>query len=143
MKLHQLFARRRAAGRGLTSGSAKSRPNFARKSFFVEPLEGRSLLAGNVLASIDQTGMLNLTGDAQVNNVSISYDATAGAYVVSGVNTTINGGTSAVDLNALALLATGAAFHGGMNVNLGWQRRCRDHGSQQQFGGESGWQSER
>src|SRR3954469_20437665 len=110
--LLKLFARRNSKSRSLKN----NRPSFSRKSFFVEPLEGRSLLAGNVLASIDQTGMLNLVGDAQVNNVAVSYDATAGAYVVSGVNTTINGGTGSVNLNTLAQAAGGALFSGGMNI---------------------------
>ena len=84
----------------------------------MEPLEGRSLLAGNVLASVDLSGMLNIAGDAKVNNIAISYDATAGAYVISGVNTTINGGAGAVNVNQLALLA-GAVFNGGISMNLG------------------------
>ena len=39
-------------------------------------------------------------------------------YVISGVNTTINGGSGAVNVNQLALLA-GEVFNGGISMNLG------------------------
>src|SRR2546430_7455382 len=84
---------------------------FGRRELLVEPLESRAMLAGNVLASVDATGMLQITGDSKVNNISISQDASTGAFLLSGVNTTINGLPS-VNLSTLA------GFTGGANINL-------------------------
>src|SRR4029079_14519882 len=67
------------------------------------------------MAALDATGNLVLTGDAKANDVEINYDTTAGAYLISGVNTTINGGTLAINLKSLL----GSAFNGNVNVNLG------------------------
>src|SRR4029079_3079219 len=92
----------------------KSLANFRRRTFLVEPLESRSLLAGDVMAALDATGHLVLTGEAKANEGEVNYDTTAGAYLISGVNTTINGGTLAINLNSLL----GAAFNGNVNVNL-------------------------
>src|SRR4051794_32629103 len=90
----------RGTGRGL-----------GRIELHVEPLELRSMLAGNVLANLDATGALSVIGDAKVNNVAISQDAATSAYILSGVNTTINGLPS---LN----LGTLAGFTGDINVDL-------------------------
>jgi hypothetical protein len=115
MKLFQrLFGRRNSKNRW-----AKTRqPDLARNRFFVEPLEGRAMLAGNVLASVSLAGDLTVTGDASSNNISIHFDTTTGSYLITGTNTTINGSSTTVNVNGLAMAATGAAFTGAMNINM-------------------------
>jgi hypothetical protein len=76
------------------------------------------MLAGNVLANVDGTGTLNLIGDAKVNNLDISYDTTAGAYVLTGVNTTLQ--TALGNVSSLTLTAAGlVGFTGAINASLG------------------------
>jgi len=75
----------------------KSRTNFCRRTFLVEPLESRSLLAGDVMAALDATGSLLLSGDAKANNLDISFNSTAGAYVLTASNTTLH------DINGLVV----------------------------------------
>src|SRR5262245_51472265 len=58
----------------------------------VEWLEPRAMLAGNVLASVNAAGLLTITGDANANEVEVIQTA-ADTYLVTGVDTTINGGT--------------------------------------------------
>src|SRR5436190_5785702 len=102
----------------LSRGKKRTQPSFRHRTFLVEPLESRSMLAGNVLANVDATGTLNLTGDAKVNNIDISYDTAAGAYVLTGVNTTIQtplGNVSSLTLTAAGLLG----FTGAINASLG------------------------
>lgn len=56
-------------------------------------LEMRQLLAGNV-AVTQSGGVLNVTGDAQANEIQIFGTANGGATLVGTAGTTINGGTS-------------------------------------------------
>ncbi|MFN9720949.1 MAG: peptidylprolyl isomerase [Planctomycetota bacterium] len=59
----------------------------------IENLEGRALLAGNVVASL-RGGHLTLTGDNSVNAIEVAVEDNNG--VVRGLNeTTVNGGTTA------------------------------------------------
>jgi hypothetical protein len=96
----------------------KSRTSFRRRAFLVESLESRSLLAGDLMSSLDASGNLFLTGDAKANNIDISYDSTLGAYVLTGVNTNIHNlaGLSVPSLTLNA--ATLAGFDGALNINL-------------------------
>src|SRR4051812_7650742 len=87
---------------------------YGQRHLHLEPLESRSLLTGDVMAAFDLSGNLFLTGDAKANNINLSYDTTAGAYLLSGLNTTINGGFAAVNLNTLL----GATFNGTIIANL-------------------------
>lgn len=54
-------------------------------------LEPRKMLAGDINAFVDD-GVLLVVGDAQANEVAITQND-AGAFVVTGVDTTINGGS--------------------------------------------------
>ena len=67
----------------------------------VETLETRAMLAGNVTASVSK-GTLIIKGDAEANEIIISQSSTAaGKYTITPIadsNTTINGGTVAVNL---------------------------------------------
>src|SRR5262245_314780 len=56
---------------------------------FIEPLERRALLAGNVLAAVT-AGNLVVTGDVGDNNIEVQQLAN-GTWQVSGTSTTING----------------------------------------------------
>src|SRR5262249_43241571 len=100
--LHRLFVRRNSNSRVMKNrAKTNGRPSLARKRFFVEPLEGRLLLAGDVVGTVGEFGDLHVTGDARGNNISIYFDATHNSTFISGLNTTINNGTSPVDLEAL------------------------------------------
>ena len=71
---------------------SRRRPAARATKINTESLEVRSLLAGNVLASI-QAGGLTLQGDNLDNDVRIDFDATT--FSISGLNgTTINGDAS-------------------------------------------------
>ena len=71
---------------------SRRRPAARATKINTESLEVRSLLAGNVLASI-QAGGLALQGDSLDNDVRIDFDATT--FSISGLNgTTINGDAS-------------------------------------------------
>ena len=59
---------------------------------FIEPLERRALLAGNVLAAVT-AGNLVITGDASDNNIEVQQLA-GGTWQVSGLSTNINGGAA-------------------------------------------------
>src|SRR5262245_40666137 len=64
-----------------------------RRKLFLESLEGRSLLAGNVIATVDGAGNLTLTEDPATPNtdnfVTITFTAD-NLVAVSGTATTIN-----------------------------------------------------
>lgn len=65
------------------------------RMLFVESLENRALLAGNVFVSVDDGGALNIRGDNLSNGVAVQ-ELGNGRYFVSGFvlnnsNTTING----------------------------------------------------
>ena len=65
----------------------------------LESLEGRQLMAGNVLVSVNSLGDLLITGDSQDNNIQIFHSMQQGAvipgkFLVTGAqnsNTLING----------------------------------------------------
>ncbi len=63
----------------------------------LECLEGRSLMAGDVLAAI-KLGSLKMEGDSQANNVSV-VDLGAGKVEITGQNGTTINGTTKVTLN--------------------------------------------
>src|SRR5205823_2500149 len=66
-------------------------PKRSQRHLNVEWLEPRTLLAGNILASVDATGNLTLTGDSQINDVTITQVGLA-SFVITGNNaTTVNG----------------------------------------------------
>jgi hypothetical protein len=61
----------------------------------LEALEDRTLLSGNVLASVNQ-GTLLIVGDTADNGIAISTVSTGNSIQVSGLNsTTVNNGSSA------------------------------------------------
>jgi hypothetical protein len=78
---------------------------FARRHLFLECLEDRQLLAGNVSAALD-AGALVVTGDDVGNNLVISAGPNAGEVTVSGgkiagqaaSETTVNGSLAPVTL---------------------------------------------
>src|SRR5262245_40940958 len=72
-----------------------------RRELVVEPLESRAMLAGDVLAALDAAGVLQISGDARANNIALAQNSATGAFVLSGVNTTINGLSSSLDLSTL------------------------------------------
>jgi hypothetical protein len=55
-----------------------------------ECLENRTMLAGNVVAAVDGSGNLTITGDAKSNIVYLS-ETSHGVWRIQGVNTKING----------------------------------------------------
>ena len=75
-----------------------------RQMLAVETLESRAMLAGNVTASVSK-GTLLIKGDAEANEIILSQTSTTtGAFTltpVAGSNTTINGGTVAVDFTSV------------------------------------------
>src|SRR4051794_4903810 len=94
-------------------------PNYCRKTFLFEPLEGRSLLAGDVFSSLDASGNLLLSGGAKADNLDLSYDSTLGAYVLSGTNTNIHDLSGNIIPSLTLNSATLAGFNGTTTINLG------------------------
>lgn len=71
----------------------------------VESLEGRSLLAGNVVA-VQTEDLLTVLGDGSANCVSIIYDQAAGKHLVAGhvldgSPTQINGSTASSEFSGI------------------------------------------
>ena len=60
-------------------------------------LEGRRLLAGDVLTSVDD-GTLFIIGDAQSNIVQLAQDAN-GNVLITGNDTTVNGQSESVSIS--------------------------------------------
>src|SRR5689334_12145309 len=90
----------------------KNRRDLRQRRVFFESLGCRSLLAGNVLVSIDQaTNALLITGDKKDNTVALAENA-SGNLSLAGTNTTING-QSTFDLTAF--LAANPNFNGDVN----------------------------
>lgn len=78
-----------------------------RKAIAFEQLESRDLMAGNVVASV-QGNMLLLWGDGEANGVTLTYNASAKKYQVTGKDaggspTTINGLNTAQTGNTVEL----------------------------------------
>jgi len=90
----------------------RRRPSTAR-NLFLEGLESRQLLAGDILASV-VNGQLRISGDAADNGILLRSAAGGGVEVVGtstgGLATTINGGTS-------SFITTKALK--GVSINLG------------------------
>src|SRR5436309_15230410 len=96
----------------------KSRRDFRERKFFLESLESRTLLAGNVSVAFDSTAnALLITGDKKDNNVAITGDA-SGNLTLSGTNTRFNGQSS---LNLTDFLNNNgvANFAGDIVIDLG------------------------
>lgn len=64
------------------------------RMLFVENLEGRAMLAGNVMVSVDGGGALNISGDNLSNGVSVQ-ELGNGKFFVSGFN--LNNGTTTIN----------------------------------------------
>lgn len=65
----------------------------------VEALEGRQLLAGDVLVAYDAaTNTIDVTGDSAANDILISGNLNVGYTVTGLAGTTVNGGTAAVTI---------------------------------------------
>jgi hypothetical protein len=73
-----------------------ARRRFGRRQLWLESLEQRSLLAGNVFAQVDAGGNLTLRGDNQANSIEAAQVG-ANSYTITGVDTTVNGGTDVVN----------------------------------------------
>src|SRR5439155_7331990 len=86
-----------------------ARRDDRQRKFFLESLERRTLLAGNVSAASDSTNALLITGDKKDNNVALMEDAN-GDLTLSSANSKINGQTSPLDLTGL--LNGNANFNG-------------------------------
>jgi hypothetical protein len=75
-----------------------------RQLLVVETLEARAMLAGNVTASVTR-GTLNIKGDVEANAIVISQTpSVSGGFTITSLadsNTTINGGTVAVNLTGV------------------------------------------
>lgn len=112
-------------------------PRAAAKRLAVESLESKTLLAGDVAASVID-GVLVLEGDAEANHVVVSAGEAPGSYVVTGLPssdgeaTTIRGGSEplvveGVDAGARISLGGGddalrihrATFAGDVQIRLG------------------------
>src|SRR5262245_33887956 len=77
-----------------------ARPARSRRSVLsLQPLEGRLVPAGNLLASVSATGLLTLTGDADANDVTLTVTPT-------NVTLTGNGGTTVNGVAAPVILGT-------------------------------------
>lgn len=77
--------------------SFKTRRVALQQSIGYGRFESRRLLAGNVQAFVDD-GILLLVGDGLANEISLTTSPAGGA-TVTGVGTTINGGTAAVNID--------------------------------------------
>lgn len=75
-----------------------------RQLLALESLEARAMLAGNVTASVTR-GTLNIKGDAEANSIVISQTpSVSGGFTITPMtdsNTTINGGTVAINLTGV------------------------------------------
>lgn len=103
----------------------KSRQSCSRRRpLYLEQLESRQLLAGNVVLGLvasspgSSSGPLKFTGDAQSNIVEFKYDAANDTLLAIGKNaTTINGQTQ---VNVINLIANSPLnFNGNVIANLG------------------------
>ena len=78
-----------------------------RRSFLgLEPLETRTMMAGNVTATVTK-GTLVIRGDAAANEIMISQSNVAGGFTITpiaGSSTTINSLTSALNLTGVVRL---------------------------------------
>ncbi len=90
-----------------------SRHRPVRPSLGFEPLEDRSLLAGNVVAVLTE-GLLTVLGDDQANGVCIIYDVATKTHRVLGTDS----GGSATAINGELAPATPATFSGVKNVHI-------------------------
>src|SRR4051812_10891196 len=100
----------------LLTSRNKNRRDLRQRKVFFESLESRSLLAGNVLVSVDQaTNALLITGDKKDNTVAITENA-SGDLSLTGTNTKING-QATFDLTAF--LAANPNFNGDVDIALG------------------------
>ncbi len=67
-----------------------------RRRLFVERLEDRTVLSGNVTASLDPvTGLLSIIGDASDNAIAISQGAKGTAIITGETKTAVNGAAAA------------------------------------------------
>lgn len=66
-----------------------------RSGLNVERLESRAMLAGDVTVRV-VAGKLEIEGDGLDNTIAIAAGATAGAFLVTGTGTTINGSSAAL-----------------------------------------------
>src|SRR4051812_8249149 len=94
----------------------KTHRDRCQRKFFLEALERRTLLAGNVSVGFDPTGALLITGDKKDNNVAITEDA-GGGLMLTSANSRINGQASPLDLSGL--LDSNPSFSGDVVVDLG------------------------
>ncbi|MBW8883857.1 MAG: hypothetical protein JF612_03575, partial [Planctomycetia bacterium] len=93
-----------------------TRRDFRQRKFFLEPLESRALLAGNVSVALNSvTGSLLITGDKKDNNVAITENASGDLTLTS--NSKINGQNSPFDLTEF--LNSNRTFNGDVVVDLG------------------------
>jgi hypothetical protein len=91
-----------------------------RRTLTVEALEERTLLTGNVLASLNATtGLLTITGDSGNNQFALAPASdNTGALRITGTATTINGATTA-DFTLAQVKAITMVLAGGLdNVTL-------------------------
>jgi hypothetical protein len=102
--------------------SRKSRMGPMRRTLTVEALEERTLLTGNVTASLNAaTGLLSITGDTGDNQFTIALSPTSGNIRISGnagTSTTINGVASADFALAQVNAITMVLLNGNDNVTV-------------------------
>src|SRR5262245_43982220 len=92
------------------------RRKLNRSQRFIEPLERRALLAGNVLAAVT-AGNLVITGDASDNNIEVQQ-LSNGNWQVSGTGTMINGVTTAFVSNVPVANVTADLGAGNDTANI-------------------------
>src|SRR3954471_17120751 len=91
--------------------NTKQKKRSTARRLFLEYLESRQVLAGNVLASVVH-GQLNITGDAADNGVTLRTAAGGGLEVVG-----TSAGGAATTINGQANFTTTAAIRG-TNIDL-------------------------
>jgi len=92
------------------------RSHLARRTLAVESLEDRSLMAGNVTASMAGS-KLTIQGDGEANHVVMRYDRATQRFHLSGVATA--GGATTINGQADPAAAQGFARVGQIQVALG------------------------
>ena len=77
----------------MRQGKRNSRQRLVKTGWALERLEDRTLLSGNVAATVTSAGNLLVVGDAKANQIAIQ--TTSGALQVSSLDgtTMINGGS--------------------------------------------------
>jgi hypothetical protein len=91
----------------------------ASRNMKFEALERREMMAGNVVASVDQ-GLLKVIGDNLANDVEVRSGSQAGEFIITGTNNThINGGSKPVTLRGVTQGVQAIMNGGDDHLNVG------------------------